>query len=352
MHSDAVFTITYWGTTGTLTTPLTPAEVTDKLVRAIERLVEQGRLLDLRPGPGLHRAIRRHVDEGLPFDLRSTFGGNTTCVEVQAPDKLLILDCGSGLRDLGVAIGQRWNAPDYTGSRSAHVLITHAHMDHTYATPYVGPYFDPRNHFTLYGSRSVLDSLEAVLSPKSPLSHTYFPPTFDLMKAVKDFRELQAQDHFEIGSTRITTYALNHPGGCLAYRLENAGRVFVFATDHEHQEVPDPGLAEFARGADVLYTEGQYLASEYEGRQAIPGDPPLSRKGWGHSPVEACVATAVAAGVRHLHLGHREPRRNDAQLVDIERYAQQMMRDELRRAGRGPDECRVVIPYEGLTVRL
>ncbi|MCI0458704.1 MAG: MBL fold metallo-hydrolase, partial [Gemmataceae bacterium] len=184
MHPDSVFTITYWGITGTMTTPLTPVEVTDRIAKAIEQLVKQGRLASLRPGPELAPAIRRHLEEGLSFAQRSTFGGNTTCVEVHTPDKLLILDCGSGLRELGFELGRRWNAPDYTGSRAAHVLITHAHMDHTYATPYVGPYFDPRNHFTLYGTRSVLDSLEAVLSPDSPLSHTYFPPTFDLMKAV------------------------------------------------------------------------------------------------------------------------------------------------------------------------
>src|SRR5438874_665296 len=155
MHPDPVFAITYWGTTGTMTTPLTPAEVTDRIVGAIEQLVKQGRLANLRPGPELAHAIRRHVEEGLAFAQRTTFGDNTTCLEVQTPDKLLILDCGSGMRELGFDLGRRWNGSNYTGSRAAHVLITHAHMDHTYATPYVGPYFDPRNHFTLYGTRSV-----------------------------------------------------------------------------------------------------------------------------------------------------------------------------------------------------
>src|SRR5262249_29214613 len=154
-------------------------------------------------------------------------------IEVQTPDALLILDSGSGMRELGIVLHHRWNAPDYQGSRAAHVLISHPHMDHTFATPYVGPYFDPRNHFSLWGSRSVLDSLAAVLSPESPLSHTYFPPSYDLMKALKDFHELRPGDDFTIGSTRIRTHALHHPGGCLAFRLDNAGRSFVFATDHE-----------------------------------------------------------------------------------------------------------------------
>jgi phosphoribosyl 1,2-cyclic phosphodiesterase len=351
MAREPVFTITYWGTTGTLTAPLQPPEVTEKLVRAIQHLLEANRLADLRPGPHSAETIRRRLEEDVPFHLRSTYGGNTTCVEVQTPDALLILDCGSGFRELGIALSQRWNAPTYHGSRAGHVLITHAHMDHTYATPYIGPYYDPRNYFSLWGSQAVLDSLTAVLSPQSPLSHTYFPPSYDMMKALRDFHPIQAGDEFTIGSTRIRTMALNHPGGCLAFRLENAGRVFVFATDHEHPEVPDRNLVAFAQGADVLYLDGQYLAAEYEGREAIPGDQVLGRRGWGHSTVEACAVTAVAAQVKALHVGHLEPQRTDEQIAWIESYLQRLMGEELRGQGRRPEECRGVIPYEGMTVQ-
>jgi phosphoribosyl 1,2-cyclic phosphodiesterase len=352
MAAEPVFAITYWGATGTLSAPLKPVEVTDKIVRAIQQLVEQGRLADLRPGPALEATIRRHVEAALPFHVRSTYGGNTTCLEVQTPDALLILDSGTGFRELGTALGQRWNAPGYQGPRTAHVLVTHPHMDHTLATPYFAPYYDPRNHLSLWGSRSVLESYRAVLDPASPLSRLYFPPTLDLLKALKSRHEVQPGEAFAIGSTHIRTYALHHPGECLAYRLENSGRVFVFATDHEHQEVPDQQLAAFARGADLFYTEGQYLAAEYEGRQAIPGELPLPRRGWGHSPIEACVATAVAAQVRTLHIGHREPMRRDDDIAALEQYLQQQVRDELRRAGRDPEGCTACIPHEGMTVRL
>jgi phosphoribosyl 1,2-cyclic phosphodiesterase len=351
MSADSVFTITYWGVTGTLCAPLRPAETTDKLVRAIEALVDRKTLADLRPGPGLRETIRARVQQ-LPFPLRSTYGGNTTCVEVQTPDSLIILDCGSGLRELGIELDHRWNAPGYDGPRSAHVLITHPHMDHTFGIPYTSPYFDSRNHFSLWATRSVLNSLSAVLSPAAPLSHTYFPPSYDLMKALKHFRELAPGDEFRIGSTRIRTFALNHPGGCLAYRLENAGRAFVFATDHEQPEVPDRDLAEFAHKADLLYTEGQYLHAEYEGAEPVPGDVRLPRRGWGHSPMEACVRTAVAAQVRQLHVGHREPRRSDEQIAECEAYLQRLAREELTRLGRAEDECRATVPYEGLTVRI
>jgi phosphoribosyl 1,2-cyclic phosphodiesterase len=253
---------------------------------------------------------------------------------------------------LGIALEARWRNVPRGARRTAHVLVTHPHIDHIYATPYFAPYYDRDNSFTIWGSQGVLNSLGVLFNPKSELSNLYFPPTYDQMKALEDFRPIQAGADFRIGSTRITTYALHHPGGCLAFRLENAGRSFVFATDHEHRETPDRGLANFARDADVLYTEGQYTRAEYDGRQGVSGDPPLSRHGWGHSPIESCVSTAVAAGVRALHIGHRDPRRSDEELAQMEQLLQQCVAAELAHAGRPPDSLQARLVHEGLILRI
>jgi phosphoribosyl 1,2-cyclic phosphodiesterase len=341
MAAEPAFTITYWGITGTMSDPLLPGEVTAKISACLEELAQRGRLAQLRPGPGLREAVRRELAE-LPLYLRSTYGGNTTSVEMRTPDALLILDCGSGFRELGRELARRWNAPDYKGDRTGHVLVTHPHMDHSFGTPFFAPYYDPRNSFTIWGTRPVIQSLEAVLSPTSALSHVYFPPTFDMMKAIRGFREIHAWQEFTIGGTKVRTFLLRHPGGCLAFRLERAGKVYVFATDHEQLEVPDESLAAFAHGADILYTEGQYTRTEYEGETALPGESALPRRGWGHSAIEACVETAMAAGVACLHLGHRDPSRSDADLARLQDYAQ----------GLAGSKCRVVIPHEGMTVTL
>ncbi|HEY7153411.1 MAG TPA: MBL fold metallo-hydrolase [Gemmataceae bacterium] len=345
-----VFTITYWGVTGTLSAPLRPAEVADKLVAAIRRLAERDRLADLKPGADLEAVIRRRLEEDVPFHLRGSYGGNTTCVEVRTPDALLIFDCGGGFRELGLSLEARWRALPPGAERTAHVLVSHAHMDHIYGTPYFAPYYDATNRFTIWGSPDVIHNLGVLFNPASELSRRYFPPTYEQMTALKAFHPIQPGADFHIGSTHVRTHALSHPGGCLAYRLENAGHVFVFATDHEHTEIPDRGLADFARGADIFYTEGQYTLAEYEGRQGIGDDPPLPRRGWGHSTIEACASTAVAAGVRELHLGHRDPARDDEELDGLEVFLQQRVREELRRAGRPEDDCRARIAYEGLTV--
>ncbi len=346
-----IFELTYWGVTGTMATPLRPAEVTGKLVESITLLAEQGALGALQPGPGLRRRVAEIVGQ-LPFHLRSSYGGNTTCIEIKTPDGLIIVDCGSGFRELGHALLERWRGEGEGAQRSAHVLISHAHFDHTLGTPFFVPYYEGGCSFQIHALQSVIDSLTVVLSPDSVLSRVYFPPTFSEMKALITSHSVTPGEDWWIGSTHIFTHPLNHPGGALAYRIENSGRSIVIATDHEHLQAPDPALAQFARGADLFYTDGQYLQAEYDGRVGVGPDPGFSRVGWGHSPMEACVRTAVAAGVGILHVGHREPRRDDAGTAAFEVALRKVMAAELA-AGNVPTEAvTAAVPFEGMRLIL
>jgi phosphoribosyl 1,2-cyclic phosphodiesterase len=352
MAAAPAFSITYWGVTGSFAAPLKPVEVSGKLQNALLHLARHDRLTELADVARDPARLQLFLEQNLPFALRSTYGGNTTCVEIQTPDELFILDCGSGFRELGLELERRWNAPDFSGKRQAHVIVTHPHMDHTFGTPLFDPYMDSRNHFTLYASPSVLNSLDAVLSPASPLSSTYFPLTFDVLKAIRNRVTLEEAMKLTVGATTISTMKLRHPGGCLGFRFDCGGRSFVFCTDHEHIEAPDQAVAHFARGADVLYLDGQYRAAEYEGKVGVMGETPLPRRGWGHSSVEACVATAVAARVRNLHIGHREPKRDDADLARLEAYLQQCLAEALHREGAGAPLCAACLPWEGMKVAL
>jgi phosphoribosyl 1,2-cyclic phosphodiesterase len=352
MAARPAFTITYWGVTGSFSAPLKAAEVSGKLQSALLHLAKQKRLKDLEQAAQDPARLQQFLDQNLPFELRSTYGGNTTCVEIQTPDELFILDCGSGFRELGMELERRWNAPGFLGKRRAHVFVTHPHMDHTFGTPLFDPYMDSRNHFTIYTSPSVLNSLDAVLSPNSPLSSTYFPLTFDVLKAIRDRVSLEEGMKLTVGATTISTIKLRHPGGCLGFRFDCGGRSYVFCTDHEHVAAPDQAVADFAQGADVLYLDGQYRATEYEGKTGVMGETPLSRRGWGHSSVEDCVATAVAARVRNLHIGHREPKRDDADLARLDTYIQQCMAEAQRREGPKAPACNVCLAWEGMTVIL
>ena len=75
------------------------------------------------------------------------YGGNTSCVEVRVGDNIFIFDCGTGFRNLGLALHQEF------GQRplSAHVLVSHYHWDHIQGIPFFSPLYDnPSNQFSFH----------------------------------------------------------------------------------------------------------------------------------------------------------------------------------------------------------
>ncbi len=350
MSQEPQFRVRYWGVTGTLARTLLPSEITDKLAAAIRRLLDEQVLEEIVRSRADLPTIRKYLESSLPVHLRSSYLGNSTCIEIETPGELIVVDCGTGFRDLGYALERRWNAPGFTGNRHADIIFTHPHIDHIAAIPFVGSFYDPRNHFTIWGTQAMLDSLDAIFLDRSPLARVYVPTGYNEMSGIKQLRAVQPGEDFFIGETRLGTFSLNHPGGCVAYRLERGGRRVVIATDHEHQEIPDRRLADFARGADLLYTDAQYLAEEYSGQAAIGYGVARSHVGWGHSTVDAAVATAVEADVRQLHLGHHEPHRTDLELHHIECLAERLLRERLLAAGKPSDACHVQLAHEDLTI--
>ena len=59
---------------------------------------------------------------------------------------------------------------------------------------------------------------------------------------------------------------LNHPGGCIGYRIEYGGKSFVYATDTEHFSCIDQSLLKLSLNADVLVYDCNYTDDEYSGK--------------------------------------------------------------------------------------
>ncbi len=119
-----------------------------------------------------------------------------------------------------------------------------------------------------------------------------------------------------LDDAQIDSMPLNHPQGCLGFRFREEGQTLVFITDNElglDGGYRFPDFVNFARGADLLIHDAQYL----------PEDMP-SHRGWGHSSFEEAVHLALEAGVRSLLLTHHDPGRTDAQVRDIVSRARQM----------------------------
>lgn len=245
------------------------------------------------------------------------FGGNTPCVTLTTDrGGLIIVDCGSGMRELGRFLLAR-NEPLH-GS----VFVSHVHWDHIQGFPFFGPAFVPGNSFRLFASQELEERLEAVLAGQ--MEFDYFPITLEAMQAEIRFEELREGTR-QVDAVQVRALSLNHTRQCLGYRFEMEGRSVVYATDVEPCEGPpengrfrldhprDRQLVDFSRGADLLIQDGQYTMEEY--RRSV---------GCGHSPVEFAVQVAVAAEVRRLALFHHDPTHTDDMVRGMVEHARSL----------------------------
>ncbi len=77
------------------------------------------------------------------------YGGNTSCVEVRADGEIIILDAGTGIRLLGLALDKEFGAR----SMKVTLLITHTHWDHIQGLPFFSPVLRPEKSDSRFGLR-------------------------------------------------------------------------------------------------------------------------------------------------------------------------------------------------------
>lgn len=253
------------------------------------------------------------------------YGGNTSCVSVRTRGGTqLVIDAGTGLRGLGIALMKQGDA-----ARRGHLLIGHTHWDHIQGFPFFTPLFEAGNEWDVYAPRGFGPSLRETLAGQ--MQYTYFPVNLDEMGATIRYHDL-VEGSFMIDDIRVTARYLNHPALTLGYRIEADGITLVYASDHEgHAHAAALGLPlgqvlgalhpgdsrhrDFIANADLLIHDTQYTAAEYP-----------SRVGWGHSTMEYVVDMAICAGVRQLALFHHDPGRDDDALDAMVEAGRQRVR--------------------------
>ncbi len=249
-------------------------------------------------------------------------GGATTCLEVTLGDDRLIIDCGTGLAELGKARIAELEHID--------IYQTHMHWDHVQGFPFFAPLFKPGVSVSLHAVRRQGQTMRDVLDGQ--MSQPTFPVGLDIIPAKLCFEEIEKHGTRQHGEITLSWSEMIHPGGSTAYRFDGGGCSIVFSGDVEVQQGCQQDLIDLARGADLLIMDAQYFPSEYG-----------SRQGFGHStPVDA-VDVAVAAGVKRLLLTHHDPSHND------ERLAQKL---ELAREYARPHGIMVDNAYDGLALEV
>jgi phosphoribosyl 1,2-cyclic phosphodiesterase len=212
-------------------------------------------------------------------------------------------------------LGSRWAAPNGGKAPETHIMVTHYHWDHIQGIPFFSPLYVENNEFHFYSFRSKFlgrDSLKQVFEAQMALP--YFPVDMSAMNAKRKFKEVDGGDSFKVGENKITARWLNHPQGCLGFRIETPAGTVAYATDNEPGDAKlDENLRELAAGADILINDAQFTPEQLE----------TTRKGWGHSSWLEGAKVARQAGAKTLVLFHHDPDSTDRMVDSILRQARE-----------------------------
>jgi len=245
------------------------------------------------------------------------FGGNTSCVEVEAAGRQFIFDAGSGIRLLGEELMRR------PAAVQAEVFLTHFHWDHIQGLPFFGPLYNPDTRIRMHGAmQGDIDIRTLIAGQMGPI---YFPVPFDQVEAHMDFVHLNGESWHEPGVV-VDAIRVRHPADTYGYRVRCGNASIAYIPDNELVGGEYPlgaretyaKLVEFLDGADLLLHDAMFTTKEYE-----------QRDGWGHSTFDQAVQLAEDAGVKRLFLFHHAPERTDA---DLSRIVEEL-RDDIARRG-------------------
>ena len=240
-----------------------------------------------------------------PAASNTVFGSDTCSVEMRCGGHVLIFDVGSGAESLSSRL-TREKVKDFD------LFFSHCHFDHIMGLPFLKPFYDHEVTARIYAGHFE-DETTCEEMVGGFMAPPYFPVTpkyFDAQIAYLNFRPPDTLTPHE--GIVIRTHRLNHPNGCVGYRVSYLGHSVCYLTDIEHTPgKTDEKLIGFLKDADILIYDCMYNDAEFD-----------HYRGYGHSTWEEGVRICEAAGVKRLVIFHHRPGRNDDDLRQIEAEAQ------------------------------
>jgi len=236
----------------------------------------------------------------------SKAGGNTNCTEVTCGDHTIVIDAGTGIRELGSRLVSS------TKKQRTHLLLTHAHYDHVEGIPFFAPFFTKGEKLDVYCGK--LDGSSCTEETvKNLMRRPYFPVSPEVFTADVNFINVKTGETFDFSDNlKVSTIPLNHPGGATGYRIDYEGKSFACITDTEHTPGhPDEVILEMIDGVDMFIYDCSLTDQE------LP-----DFAGYGHSTYEEGIRLAKLAKAGSIYAFHHMPFRTDQELDMIEKKLQ------------------------------
>lgn len=283
--------VKYWGVRGSLPSCPTPKQVTEDVRSLMNEYFKAGHKDASQIDAFLSNHHPAHV---------GGWGGNTTCVEVETSTASIIIDGGSGMRNLSEKIVKRLNK-----QKPIHIFMTHFHWDHVIGIPFFVPIFIPGLMLKFYAVQPELEFLIRGIFKKP-----YFPVPFESLPSKIVFQQLRERAPIEVDGVKITPYQLDHPDPCWGFKIEGDGKTYAHCVDTEGTRVTREQLGPdlpLYQGVDLMYFDAQYTLPEL-----------AEKANWGHSAAQIGLDIAMREGIGKLVFAHHDPGAGTSQVFEVD----------------------------------
>ena len=260
------------------------------------------------------------------------YGGHTSCVEVRsASGQCVVIDAGTGLRALGKKLSKEQRLK---GHSKHHIVLSHVHWDHIQGLPFFEPAYIEDTEIHIYGLRQATEELRQVVGGIT--RQEFFPVPLEAVPANFSFNEVAAGSGFEIGDLKVTPFHLNHPFGCVGYKVADGQSSVAYVADtapfdrmlHKQHFLAGPESPS-EKDKKALHKMREDLRTAIRGTHTVIYDTHFSVEEYekfphyGHSTPEHALELVADLDVSRLVLYHHSPTHDDDTMDKIETLYQE-----------------------------
>lgn len=268
--------------------PSSPAQIEAALTGGVplgrwkEGLLFEG----IEPQPWLKSAANWFpgTEDVQPNEMRIIFMGSSPMVRPGQAATSILVQLGNGdnlVFDLGEGSIANYVAGRFALNELKHIFITHLHVDHFGALPYLWAFgtwaggwhenlnvYGPSGRTPEYGTKTMVEGMKMMMGWHTD-AFSVFPvgKGWDIKVHEFDFRD-NGGVVYERNGAKVTHWQRSHAkDGASGYRLDWNGLCFVWTGDGRPSKLD----AKYAKGCDVYVTETQAeLMSISSGVQGVP----------------------------------------------------------------------------------